>query len=188
MTDSARMVFRTLTVVGPMTRPLLGKHLAMSKPTMEYDYEMYMLEDPSAVRGVKRKFDVNDPKNDDDNLYTFTDDQGLRAFKFKRVRAYETYQQQADGDDACGDSVALALHDFSSGNKRLPKGAYFYPIVQRTGVRPKRNVGKMLYQMEEQKIDELNVTVADMNEESRAEQLEKRAQLDPAVRTSEVAG
>ena len=34
MTDSARMVFRTLIAAGPLTRPLLGQRLAMSKPTM----------------------------------------------------------------------------------------------------------------------------------------------------------
>ncbi|KAK4493875.1 hypothetical protein PRZ48_015060 [Zasmidium cellare] len=161
------------------------------EPIREYDYDYFLLNDPSAVSNLKRKLNVNDPENDDPELYTDDIGDGQRAFKYKRKRTYETFTQTGDSKDVYNDSVALALHDPESdvgGKQRLQKGAYFYPIVQRTGVRPKRNVGKMLYQMEEQKIDELNVTVADMNEESRAEQLEKRAQLDPAVRTSEVAG
>lgn len=167
------------------------KDLTMAKPTTEYDYEMYMLDDASAVRGVKRKFDVNDPENDDAGLYTFTDDQGNQAFKYRRVRAYETFQQQADGDDPFADSVALALHDPESHrsavpgrNKRLVKGAYFYPVLQRTQLRPKRK-GKQSQMEDSQVADTLVVTVRDANEEEMSRRLGARAKLDTAMAAPE---
>lgn len=159
------------------------KDLSMAKPTTEYNYEMYMLEDPSAVRRVERKFDVNFPENDDPSLYNFVDDQGNSAFKYKRVRAYETYQQQADGDDPFGDSVALALHDpdtHPGDGRRLTKGAYFYPVLQRTQLRPKRKNRQS--QMEEnQSADTLVVTVRDANEEEMSRRLAAKAKLDPTL-------
>ncbi|TKX26429.1 putative RNA polymerase II-associated protein [Elsinoe australis] len=154
-------------------------------PTTEYDYEMYMLEDSNAVKGVKRKFDVNDPENDDSELYTFTDDQGNQTFKYKRIRAYETYQQQGDGDNAFGDSVALALHDpelglAADGKQRLQKGAYLYPVLQRTQLRPKRKAQNM-YSDDSQTADTLLVTVRDGDEEEVARRLAARAKLDTAL-------
>lgn len=161
-------------------------------PIREYDYDYFLPGDESAVRNFKRKLNVNDPENDDPDLYTNDIADGQRGFRYKRIRRYETFSQQGDPKEFYNDTVALALHDpemdASDGKQRLRKGAYFYPIVQRTGLRAKRNVGKMLYQIDEGKIDELNVTVADMSEESRAEQVQQQAQLDPAMRTGEVAG
>lgn len=165
------------------------------EPIREYDYDYFLLNDRSAVPNLKRKLNVNDPENDDPELYTDYIDDGQRAFKYKRKRTYETFTQTGDSTDFYNDTVALALHDPESevstapgGEHRLQKGAYFYPIVQRTGLRPKRIVGKMLYQMDEAKVDELNITVADMGEDVRTSQIEKRAQLDPMARTTEVAG
>ncbi|KAF2153741.1 Paf1 complex protein [Myriangium duriaei CBS 260.36] len=160
------------------------KDLTMLKPTTEYDYEMYMPEDMNAVRGVKRKFDVNDPENDDASLYTFVDDQGNNAFKYKRVRAYETFAQQADGDDPFGDSVALALHDPEihpgGSNRRLTKGAYFYPVLQRTQLRPKRKTKESQYE-ESQVADTLVVTVREANDEELTRRLGAKAKLDTTL-------
>ena len=167
------------------------------EPIPEYDYNYFLPSTTSAVRGLKRKYDVNDPENDDPELYTDDLGDGSRAFKYSRLRTYETYSQQGDHQHYYHDSVALALHDpeASAGDiapgtrKRLKKGAYFYPIVQRTALRPKRNLGRMgvASQSEEAKIDELNVTIIDMNEEVRSQHLEKRAALDPPMDVGEVA-
>ncbi|KAF4550997.1 Paf1-like protein [Elsinoe fawcettii] len=168
------------------------KDLNLSQPTQHYDYEMYMLDDVEAVKNVKRKFDVNDPDNNDENLYTFTDDQGNKGFRYKRVRAYETYQQQADGGNAFGDSVALALHDpdmeigHDGEKSRLPKGAYMYPVLQRTYLRPKRKV-QNAYVEEAQAADAIVATVRDPDEDELARRLNARAKLDTAMIVTEAA-
>ncbi|KJX97927.1 RNA polymerase ii-associated like protein [Zymoseptoria brevis] len=158
------------------------------EPIREYDYDYYLPENPEGVRNLKRKLDVNDPENEDPALYTdeVADDQ--MAFKYKRLRTYETYNQHGDVNNLYNDTVALALHDPETEEghaKRLAKGAYFYPIVQRTGLRPKRVVGSRMYDQQE-KIDELNVMVTEPNEDLQASQMEKRAMLDPALRVGGV--
>ncbi|KAF2725083.1 Paf1 complex protein [Polychaeton citri CBS 116435] len=144
-----------------------------SKPLMEYDYEYYLPEEGTGIRGIKRKFNPSDPENDDPELYSHELDDGRRAFKYPRVRTYETYNQTA-GEDAYNDSLALALHDpetdvgeVPGAKKRLAKAAYFYPIVQRTALRPKRKVGPIGYsqQSDGQVIDLLQVEVTDPSEE-----------------------
>lgn len=165
------------------------------EPIREYDYDYFLPDQEYSVPNLKRKLNVNDPENDDPSLYTDDVGDGQRAFKYKRQRTYETYNQHGDPKEYYNDSVALALHDpgsdvstVSGKKQRLQKGAYFYPIVQRTQLRPKRYVGKLQYQLDEGKVDELNVNVVQLNEELAAEQADKRAALDPAVRTGEVAG
>jgi RNA polymerase II-associated factor 1 len=142
------------------------------------------------VRGIKRKLNVNDPENEDPALYTDEVADGQMAFKYKRLRTYETYNQHGDGSNLYNDTVALALHDPESAEghaQRLAKGAYFYPIVQRTALRPKRVVGNRMYTEQQEKIDELNIMVGEPSEDLLQSQMEKRAALDPTVRVGEVA-
>ncbi|KAK4542549.1 hypothetical protein LTR36_006597 [Oleoguttula mirabilis] len=161
---------------------------AKAQPLPEFDYDYYVVADHSAVRGIKRKFDVNDPENDDPELYTDELAEGQRGFKYERVRTYETYTQHGNPSNYYNDSVALALHDpeldvVPGVTKRLGKAAYYYPIIQRTALRPKRKVGQMaLSQADEDRIDELNLTVGDLAEDDRARLLERMADLDPSMR------
>ena len=86
--------------------------------------------------------------------------------------------------------VALALHDPESDvgivpgtTQRLAKAAYYYPIIQRTTLRPKRKVGlQALGQADEERIDELNLTVGELTEDDRARLLERIGELDPSSR------
>lgn len=163
---------------------------AKPQPLPEFDYDYYVVADQSAVRGIKRKFDVNDPENDDPELYTDDLAEGQRGFKYERVRTYETYTQHGNPNNYYNDSVALALHDPESEvgavpgvTKRLSKGAYYYPIIQRTALRPKRKVGRMaVSQADEDRIDELNLMVGELAEDDRARLLERIADLDPIPR------
>lgn len=164
------------------------------QPVAEYEYDYYVpaSEDASTVRGIKRKFDVNDPEHDEPDLYTDEPKgDGQRGFKYERVRTYETYNQHGNAEHFYDDTVALTLHDPESdvgavpgAAKRLRKGAYYYPIIQRTALRPKRKVGQQLMasQPSEDRIDELNVTVGDWTEDERESVSEKKAELDPQAR------
>lgn len=162
-----------------------------SQPMPEFDFDYYHALEPSAVQGIKRKFDVNDPENDDPALYTDDLTESQRGFKYARIRRYETYSQQANPGNYYNDSVALALHDPESDvgivpgtKKRLNRAAYYYPIIQRTALRPKRIVGRQMYSQpgDEERVDELNITVADLSEDDRSKVLEMRAELDRSVR------
>lgn len=163
------------------------KDLSLAKPTAEFDYEFYLANDARAVKGIKRKFNVNNPNKDDQELYNYEDAEGNRAFLFNRIRAYETYQQQGDGDNAFGDTVAIALHDPDSkvgsaegARKRLKKGAYFYPVIQRTNLRPKRKAAASQMQ-DEEIIDALQVTIRDADETELGNRLVARAKLDTTI-------
>lgn len=153
-----------------------------SAPIREYDYDYYLPDTQDVVPNLKRKLDVNDPEKDDDALYPDEGADGGPGFRYKRLRTYETYNQHGDLHNLYNDSVALALHDpeaSSGAGKRLAKGAYFYPLVQRTALRPQRPIGTRQYESKEL-VDELHVTVADPSEEVLARQTESRTELEPA--------
>lgn len=141
------------------------------KPLQEYDYDYYLPGGGEAVRGIKRKLDINDPENDDPELYTddLGDDQ--RAFKYPRVRTYETSAQNGDDENVYNDTVAIALHDpetdvgrVPGAHKRLTKGAYFYPISTKMVIKPKRKAGVGMQPGDEEKPDEINLTIREPDE------------------------
>jgi len=160
-------------------------------PMPEDDYDFFLPIEAATSRGLKRKLDPNDPDNDDPELYT--DDNS--AFRYTRLRTYETYGQTADANHHYDDSVALALHDpdiengaGSGARNRLPKGAYFYPVLQRTALRPKRIVntfGQASQMVEGETIDELSVKVMENDEATRETLLRLKAQLDPSIAVPE---
>jgi len=161
------------------------KDLSLTKPTTEYDYELYMMDDMDAVKNVKRKFDSIDNDRDASNLYNHTDDEGKRFFKFNRVRAYETFQQQGEGGQPYDDSVTIAIHDpaldKSGKPSRLNKGAYIYPVLQRTQLRPKRKQQHHFNTDNNQISDVLLMSVRDADEEEMARKIAARATLDTTI-------
>ena len=166
-------------------------------PLIEDDYDYFLPFEGNPTRGIKRKFDVSDPENEDEDLYTDDVGEGQRAFKYTRLRTYETWQQVGDPNNFYNDSVALALHDpetevgaVPGTQQRLAKGAYFYPIMQRTALKAKRKVGTMAFTQasDEERIDEINLTVTAVDDNERAAILEIQAALDPSVREEAAAG
>lgn len=163
-------------------------------PLPKYDYD-YFLPAAEAVQGIKRKFDTTDPENGDDELYTDEGQDGQRLFKFARVRRYETHNQHGDPENIWNDSVALALHDpdtdvgrVAGAKKRLGKGAYLYPVSQRTGLRPQRKVGAAMMgiQPDQDVIDEIDITVKDLGPEDETYKFVQdfKAKFDPALKVS----
>ena len=140
-------------------------------PILDLDFDYFLPSEATSVRAIKRKLDVNDPENDDDDLYTDDTSNGQRAFKYARLRTYETYNQHNNPDDFYNDTVALALHDpenevgvIPGTKQRLQKGAYFYPIMQRTALRPKRNVGPMAQSqvVDDDMVDEIDLRIGEV--------------------------
>lgn len=161
------------------------------QPIPEDDYEYFLPLESTSVRDIKRKLDVNDPEHDDEDLYTDEGPGGERIFKYARLRTYETHKQTGNPQNFYDDSVAIALHDpeeevgaVPGAKQRLQKGAYVYPCIQRTVLRPKRHVGNMALSqaVDEERIDEINMTIGEPEENIRIAMLEKRAALDPSVK------
>ena len=158
-------------------------------PLPEFRYDVLLPENPDSVPAIKRKFDVADPSADSEDLYDHTNTEtDRRAFKYKRLRQYETYNQSGNPDNVWNDSVALMLNDGGSESK-LKKGAYLYPIVQRTSIRPVRpkQVGGLArgarntqQDDDEEMIHGMEVCIRPLNENETERIEEYRAKYDVA--------
>lgn len=154
-------------------------------PMAEFDYEFFLPSSHDSVRGIKRKFDVLDPERDDPDLYDSENPEtNKRFFRFDRLRAYETYQQTGNAKDPYDDTVALAMHDpDEKSGDGLQKAAYFYPVMQRTFIRPKRKQNRGAMAMarrddeEDNKVDALEVEVRDLDEEELELRRQNRSRL-----------
>jgi RNA polymerase II-associated factor 1 len=105
-------------------------------PVDTIEYELFLTETPEQALTFKRKFDMYDPEKDDEELYPNHTNAGTGCFRFKRIRAYESAHQTGSILDKYDDEVMIAVHDGSDGHHQ--KAAYYYPIVQKTSIRPQR--------------------------------------------------
>jgi len=162
-----------------------------------FDYEYFLPPDRKAVQGIKRKFNVNDSGKNSQELYTNTNPQtGERFFRFNRIRAYETAQVSGSAESKYGE-VALALYDpdLEDGDHvvKKRKGAYYYPILQKSQIRPRRvantsRMGAVAIKKEEEmytdRVDYLDVIVRDPNAEEAMRRGEEKEKYDMVVDTN----
>ena len=162
------------------------------EPLPELDYDYYLPAEGSGVAGIKRKFDTHDTEAaQDDDLYTHDTGEGARAFKFTRLRTYETQNQTGNPNNLYDDTIALALHDpealalssRSSEPSRLPKGAFMYPLLSRTVLRPKRKLGAtaLHVQQDDERVDEINLVATEIDDHTRQAVAKRQNDLDPTV-------
>lgn len=154
-------------------------------PIPRYQFELFLPASKDKVRGIKRNFTTYDPEDDSSIPFDIVDDdegQPRKCFKFENIRTYETSQQVGDPHDTYGDVVALALHDPAKHQEerlrstKLQKAAYFYPIIQKTSIRPRRP-GRVDLVGEEQKVDVIEAAGRDPGGEAdRREAFRKRAE------------
>ncbi|OAL49449.1 Paf1-domain-containing protein [Pyrenochaeta sp. DS3sAY3a] len=154
-------------------------------PIPRYQFELFLPASKDKVRGIKRNFTTFDPEDDSSIPFDIVDDdegQPRKCFKFENIRTYETSQQVGDPHDTYGDVVALALHDPAKHQEdrlrstKLQKAAYFYPIIQKTSIRPRRP-GRVDLVGEEQKVDVIEAAGRDPGGEAdRREAFRKRAE------------
>ncbi|TAQ84567.1 hypothetical protein B7494_g7114 [Chlorociboria aeruginascens] len=138
--------------------------------TLEYEY--FLVEDPADAPRFKRKYDVFDSDNDDPSLCTRVDEDGEGIIRFKRIRAYEQASQLGNNDTKYDEEVVIALHDGSDGLRQ--RAAYYYPLLQRSAIRPQRNKniarnrGGGNQDAESSKIMDLaDIKIADLSEEQK---------------------
>jgi len=138
-------------------RHLLDPHKYPKPEPYVQHYSAYLPEGDAdqVVPRIKRKFDVYDVDNNDQDLYTHGLDDDVSEsnvgphFLYKKLRRYETTQQSKvdEGDDYAmfNDHIALTLHDGpqntardTTAGPRRQKAAYLYPLNMRISMRPKR--------------------------------------------------
>ncbi|XP_014555085.1 hypothetical protein COCVIDRAFT_103296 [Bipolaris victoriae FI3] len=153
-------------------------------PIARYQFEFFLPSDKSKVRGIKRNFTTHDPTNEADIDFDIAEDdegQPRKCFKYDNIRTYETSQQVGDPSDTYGDVVALALYDPEKHESeplrdtKLQKAAYFYPITQRTSLRPRRP-GRVDMTEEQPKVDIIEAAGKDPESHERREMYRKRAE------------
>ncbi|RYP64690.1 hypothetical protein DL771_008647 [Monosporascus sp. 5C6A] len=132
------------------------------KPAPAMNYDFYLNDSADTADKFRKRFDVDNPDHDDDSLYTHRDKDGRPNFQFTRVRAYETAQEtELNHDSKYDDEVIIAFNDDTMDQK----AAYYYPVMQRTTIRPQRtkNIARTIgiAEMEEQVVHQLDVTVGE---------------------------
>ncbi|KAI9750302.1 MAG: hypothetical protein M4579_006522 [Chaenotheca gracillima] len=156
-----------------------------------FDYEFSIPQDNDAVWDVKKAFSVPTPAD----ASTATEG-NEKTFRYARVRTYETAQTSGSFHNRY-DEIALALHDPSpnldSTSPQKQKGAYYYPILQKSQIRQRRmavtqrmgtNMGMMSSQHQEDpedkegRVDFLEITVRDPDEAEALRRAEHRSACD----------
>jgi RNA polymerase II-associated factor 1 len=142
-------------------------------PDDTLEYEFYLADSTESALNFKRKFDTLDPEKDDEELYTTKDKtDGTGRFRFKRIRAYESASQTGSVLDKYDEEVLIAIHDGSDGLRQ--KAAYYYPILQRTAIRPQRakNINKIKFgvtnEEEGKSTDYVDMRVEEPDEDTQA--------------------
>ncbi len=149
------------------------------------DWDLFLPADESTANNFKRKFDVNDPDRDDPGLYTHKANDDSGNFKYSYLRTYDKGRRTETPGQHYRE-VALALHDpGNDGRDSQDKGAYYYPVATKMQLKPHRNknlaqLGLASQAVDEElpKIDWINVTVREPEEEEMAGRAMHREQLE----------
>jgi RNA polymerase II-associated factor 1 len=133
------------------------------KPPNLMNYDFYLSPTATASENFRKRFDVENPDRDDDSLYTHQSESGP-CFQFARLRAYETFEEKEFAHDTkWSNDLILSFNDRGDGISQ--KAAYYYPVMQRSHIRPQRtkNIARTvgITDEEEQIIDQLDITVED---------------------------
>ncbi|KAF1986948.1 Paf1-domain-containing protein [Aulographum hederae CBS 113979] len=142
------------------------------EPLPIWDYELFLPAEGEDVNGIKRKFRSDEG---DDDVFGDSQDEPNKRYKYERVRGYETVQQMGDASNFYVDHIAVALHkeddDDPTGapglrQAKLQTAAYYYPVVQRTQIRARREKMGMSKKPEDlgyEWVDILDVEVREPN-------------------------
>ena len=164
-----------------------------------YSYSLFLPADEATANKMLLKLDVDNPEKDDPALCIRKDKNGLGSHRLENIRTYETGRQTGTSAHPFRE-VALALHDpefedrmksagingFHPTGGRLKKAAYYYPVVQKTHLKPRRNKNlaqlglahKVAEAEEDDKVDVIDITIRDPDETESARRASHRMDLD----------
>ncbi|KAI0014111.1 RNA polymerase II-associated [Xylariaceae sp. FL0662B] len=138
------------------------------KPANLMDYDLFLNDTAESAEKFRQKFDVENPDHDDESLYTHKS--GSKPnFQFPRIRAYETAQEsELNNQTKYDEEIILAFNDDEMIDQ---KAVFYYPVMQRSIIKPQRtkNIARTigLPDMDEEIVDQLDVTVEDPTDEIR---------------------
>lgn len=164
-----------------------------------YSYSLFLPADEATAKNMLLNLDVDNPEKDDPALCVRKDKNDLGSHRLNNIRTYETGRQTGTSAHPFRE-VALALYDpeleermeaagingVHSAAGRLKKAAYYYPVVQKTQLKPRRN--KNLAQLglarqvaeaeDDDKVDVIDITIRDPDETESARRASHRTDLD----------
>ncbi|KAL2886556.1 RNA polymerase II-associated protein 1 -like protein [Ceratocystis lukuohia] len=110
--------------------------LNYSKPPPMMNYDFFLTHSATDTKRFRAKFDVNNPENDDDALYSHKSDNGP-CFRFERVRGYETAKEiELNHTTKYSEELLVAFTDGKDSESQ--KAMWYYPVMQRSSIRPQR--------------------------------------------------
>ncbi|KAI0887343.1 RNA polymerase II-associated [Annulohypoxylon maeteangense] len=142
------------------------------KPQNLMDYDFFLNDSVDTTERFRQKFDIENPDNDDDNLYTHKCS-GKPAFIFPRVRTYETSQElELNNQTKYDEEVVLAFNDDETTDQ---KAAFYYPVMQRSVIKPQRakkiarTIGMVPagVDLDERNVDQLDIVIEDPSDDIR---------------------
>ncbi|KAL7626326.1 hypothetical protein AAE478_003098 [Parahypoxylon ruwenzoriense] len=141
------------------------------KPQNLMDYDFFLNDTADGAERFRQMFDVMNPDHDDDSLYTHkSNSTGYSNFQFPRVRAYETAQEsELNNQTKYDEEVVLTFNDDEMIDQ---KAVYFYPVMQRSVIKPQRtkNIARTIGIAgieDERAVDQLDVVVEDPTHDIR---------------------
>ncbi|KAH7328463.1 RNA polymerase II-associated [Stachybotrys elegans] len=141
------------------------------KPQNLINYEFYTTGSGHAADSFRRKFDIDNPDRESEDLYTHQTDTG-GCFQFIRRRAYETAQEtELDHTRKYEEEILLWTNDDETYPNQ--KAVYYYPVMQKSTIGPQRrkNIARTARNESradpDEKVDQLDITVEDPTEEMR---------------------
>lgn len=157
-----------------------------------WDYDLFLPEKKDSTQNVITSLDLANPERDNQELYTHEGAEDNKFHRYDRLRTYATSAQTLTNDQKQRD-VAVTLFDPAQINEdqrdRLPakqKGAYYYPILGKTRLKPERartiaqaGLAPTQPRTKEDQVDQLQVVVRDPDEAEVYKRALHRAAIDP---------
>ncbi|SPO04500.1 related to DNA-directed RNA polymerase II regulator [Cephalotrichum gorgonifer] len=141
-----------------------------SRPPPFMNYDFYLHENADDTPRFRAKFDVDNPENEEEGLYTARGESGP-CFQFTRLRGYET-TKEVEMDHKTKYDTQLFVGYTDEDDMEGPKAAWYYPVMQKSVIRPQRqkriDLTRGLDADDGQTVvDQLEVTVEDPTDELR---------------------
>ena len=111
-------------------------------PAGGYDYDLFLPENEEIADKIKQRLNLTNPEKDSDELYAKNEVKGAKSYCYDNFRVFETARQVNSAHHPYKD-VVIALHDPDADPERsrragLEKAAYYYPVLQKMQLKPKR--------------------------------------------------
>ncbi|KAL2004407.1 hypothetical protein VTN02DRAFT_18 [Thermoascus thermophilus] len=156
-----------------------------------WDYDLFLPEKKGSTKKVKSSLRVSNPDRDNEHNYTHEGPDNSKFHRYDRVRTYATSSQTLSTDQKQKD-IALTLfdpaelNDSERANIHLKqKGAYYYPILGKTRLKPERSrtiaqagLAPTRPKAKEEQVDQIQVVVRDPDEAEKYKRAQHRAAID----------